>query len=233
MKLKMRTPLLVPVVAALICVPSLVGIIEAAEDAESLVLAVPLDGIVVQDDGTGTAEFSGGATTGQAGRPALPVVHLRLLLPPDVDLGTVASSLVDKTVESVPGSWAVRPLPPLMTLSGSAPIWPEGAEIVDGRDVTVYSTDALQPASHLTRFVTMKLREWRIAAVDISPFRYNPVSRELVQLKQAKLRITFERHAKFTTIRTRSAIMARQVRQDVRAMVANFDEIASEYDERP
>ncbi len=134
----------------------------------------------------GVAVFTGDDVqwVSRAGEPAVPWQVVTVALPPDADLATLHAKLVRAVFAPVDGTWAVEPTPPMATWVGEQALvaWPPGADIVDGRDVAVYGTNALWPAAHLRILNAGRLRQWKLAQLAVPLVRYNPSSRMLMRL---------------------------------------------------
>ena len=183
----------------------------------------------IVSNGLDIAVFSGAWTAGEAGQPSLPYVTVGFLLPPNADLSARTAVLVEDTVEDVPGEWDVLPEPP--PASGTNLLWPSGVEIVDGRDVAAYSTNAFMPASSLVTFTTGHAREWKLGDVRIFPYRYNPVTKRLRRIVQGRLVVTYDRiygMVKGSSVNPGMAAMFRQMAHD---HSVNFDDVVGEYDD--
>ena len=64
--------------------------------------------------------------------------------------------------------------------------------------------------------------------IRVCPFRYNPVSRQLLFLESFRVNVSFTRHAR-PTLRTRSPAMSAFVQKQVRQLAVNFSDIMYEY----
>jgi len=199
----------------------------AAEN--ELTFGLDYTAITVTTNESGEAVFGGVPLGGTSGQPGLPQVYFRILLPPDVDMASVTSTVQNTTIESVPGEWDVGPCGPVFALSPGDPIWPDGVTIVDGRDVDAYGTDALAPDSHIHATSGMQLRHWRMLAVTIAPYRYNPVSGALVWLKTGTLSVTFTRRSGVQVPASLSRT-GQRVRERIRRQVVNFETMVAEYE---
>ena len=189
---------------------------------------LPLQGVSLRRGPGGRAVFAGAPFGGHAGRPALPVRELTLLLPPNADIGSVKARIKNPVVTTMDDTWDVAPVP-LSAIGGQ--VLPEGRRIVAGRDVAAYATDAYLPGSFLGRVSSGCIREWRLAHVEVFPYRYNPASRRLQRLSSGRLVVTYGRAGTAGTARTRAAALAERVRARVRRKSCNFSAAALWYDE--
>jgi hypothetical protein len=133
---------------------------------------VPLTEVSVRQDAEGFAAFLG--TDLQflplSGEPRIPSQVIRLLLPPDAALATVSISLENPILEVVPGTWEVRPVPPLAFWDGTQVIvkFPEDKTIVDGRDSEIYENDAFFPPSFVGKATPGEIREAKVVEVPVA-----------------------------------------------------------------
>lgn len=201
-------------------------------------IRVPLPGEVTsmafaQTAGT-TATFPVASLSGNPGQPGVPRHTVRILLPADAIPKSVSVTLEGVTVETLSGSWDVEPVPPLaISAKRGEAIWPRGRRIAAGRDVDAYLTDGFTPASFLGRTHSGRLRRYRIAEVDIHPYRYNPVTKTLQRLSGGEIVVSYRtqpatRQAGGRARRSRGDVAARKM---LRKSVMNFSEFAASYDE--
>jgi hypothetical protein len=61
-------------------------------------------------------------------------------------------------------------------------VWPTDRNILDGKDVDVYSTDAFFPSTILGKVKFGSKRQYKLVEVTIWPYRYNPVTSALKKL---------------------------------------------------
>jgi len=180
----------------------------------------------------GAASFSGAPVSGRMGAPSLPRIALRVLLPPDVDLSSVRVTTENVATKTVPGDWDVTPARAIATLDGNAAI-SENTELVNGRDPEAYAVNDYTPSSFVTDLITRRVRQWRIAGIVLTPYRYNPVQRKLQQIANGTLRVHFARLPDYRMPVSRSSATERAFRRQVESLVVNFDEMVEEYKSRP
>jgi len=218
----------------LVCVAFVIGVAAAGyagdqDMIETLSVPLALNDVRVEDAGAGAAVFTGARTAGVAGCPALPRLHIRVLLPPNVDLSSVTFALADTQTEAISGEWDVAPAPRIVAPGERASA--DRSNTTEERNTIAYRSDAWQPQGFAGDLVTETVREWRIAAVVVAPYRYNPVRKQLLRLSQAKAVFTFKRLSGFKWGRSKSSATAALFRDRVRRMVANFTQAVGEYDE--
>jgi len=134
------------------------------------------------------------STATSPGSPMLPHKAYNVALPPDVVWDSLVISIVETTESSVPGVYDVAPAPPLGRLDGSGEFeWGAATNIVDGKDMDVYDQDAFLPANWVEVARTCQMRKWKFVQVRFTPFRYNPVQRQLLFCGEVSVRIEFSR----------------------------------------
>jgi hypothetical protein len=194
----------------------------------SITIPLPQTSISVATDGQGSAVFSGGPCVGNSGFPGLPLQKVTALLPPDADVSTVMVSIQNQLYETVPGSWDVLPIPPLMGGDGSGLLWPNASQIVNGRDIQTYSTNAWYPSTNLMNFSSGRQREWQLADVFIFPYQYNPVTKSINHLASANIVITYALSNKTAPVISNDNLSA-ETMQKVANKTINFSSISSLY----
>ena len=163
----------------------------------------------------------------KSGEPRIPWKVFTLLLPADVDLQSVSCKAESLTFKSVEGKYSVKPQPPVATWDEKGKtriVWPEGKEIVDGRDVSIYRTDKLWPKECVRLLRAGKLRNWKVAEIAVALARCNSLKGGLEVMSHAELAIDFK-IVKGNT-KNNPVKMAGRVRQ----LVCNFEQFADEYD---
>ncbi len=200
----------------------------ASSAGNQLRIPLPSIDVSVSNNGANTAKFSGGNLSGISGQPALPRVNVDILLPPNADLKSVNIQIENPTEEIIAGQWDVTPVPPLANNVDPTPIWPEGRTIVNGRDVVTYSTDAMVPANYIDNFDSGQKREWRIASVLLSPYKYNPVSKVISHLTGGTLVVSYQQSVVAQTASLNTAL-SQATRDAVHQQTINFDAIAPLY----
>jgi hypothetical protein len=125
----------------------------------------------------------------------------------------------------------VEPSP--LAVKGTEIIWPKASRIVNGRDLDVYQENALYPSSSIEKVLKGQMREWKFADVQVAPYRYNPVIKQLQHLDDGELVVTFHRIPQFRLARTTSPMIAGQFRDNMRQSVVNFNEMIGEYEHTP
>ena len=116
------------------------------------------------------------------GDPALPFRDINVILPPNADIASVRAELQNAQTGIVGGTHDIAPAPPAATVVDGQVIydWGPGKQIESGRNVLVYGKDELYPANNVEVVEVGNMRKWRIAKVRYYPYRYNPVSGQLL-----------------------------------------------------
>ncbi|NQT91820.1 MAG: hypothetical protein HQ559_03595, partial [Lentisphaerae bacterium] len=204
-----------------------------ARTADQVVVSLSESGgeMSIGRDSVGSAVFVGTSVGGEPGEPALPVRRIRLLLPPDADPRTVKAGIVDERTEELEATYEIEPVPPVAaSRDPQRPIWPRGRMVIKGRDVETYATDSFLPASHVGRVLAGRLRGYRLAEIEIHPYRYNPVSKKLRQLVGGQLVVSFERKRSGRARSRRRTKRSDNIRDKLRSSVVNFGEYDGSYE---
>jgi len=191
----------------------------------------------------GLASFQTGsdqAFLGQTGQPQLPFQVLHVMLPPNTNLKKIDLQLRASYVP-VEGTWQVAPVPPVATRDENGNeivVWPSDRMIVDGFDTDVYNTNAFWPAAEASLLSAGQLRRWKLAAISVPLFRYNPVTGQLLELTQADVFVQPEeektaRYANQTSGRSANMPRAKEHARAIeraRNLAVNFEQAAAAYD---
>lgn len=168
----------------------LIGIIACSIFTEEIVVDLPFDASTLRTD-VSKAQFSGTPIFGLAGEPALPVYTVTLLLPPDADPKTVSAAIISATEISLTGRYVVAPVLAYVTSDGLKAYEPK-KHIRDGKDLDVYSADALFPKNYIRFVQPGQLRDYKLLDIAVQRFKYNPVSGKLIHLKSGKLVVNYK-----------------------------------------
>lgn len=194
---------------------------------DEIIISLPQWDVIVQQDADGLFTGKHLQQLGETGEPSIPYQAITVLLPPNVYLATLKVRVISPQWEKVDGEWDIPPIPPVATWDGEKVLvmWPEGKNIVDGRDMDVYTTDAVFPAEPIGHVDTIVMRRWNMAQVFYPAYRYNPVERTLYRLSGGRLQITFDREPTKGPVATSDYIGVEQVKQ----LAINFDKAVGEY----
>ena len=116
-----------------------------------------------------------------AGMPDLPVVSRYVAIPRDANVVLNVKNMVTETVPNV----EIMPAPALPLDNNDSPMQ-------YNRDEKVYSTNAFYPAEPIMASKPMKIRDVDVVLVSVTPFQYNPVTKELIVTKKLDLEVVFE-----------------------------------------
>jgi len=156
---------------------------QSKSDAVSLVYSVTnfsIDPVVIDGQSLKRVNLPGVFLFNDAGKPDLPGTGRYIAIPQG---STPHVRIVDAQVETVQGvdlAWA--PEIPLETQK----------EMVFRKDELVYNTNAFYPASPVTISGVDQIRGTDVVMVGVTPFQYNPVTKELKIYKNIKIDLTFE-----------------------------------------
>ncbi len=116
-----------------------------------------------------------------AGMPDLPVVSSYVAIPRGSNVVLNVTHQVTETVSNVD----LIPAPEL-------PLDDDRTPMKYIRDAKVYSTDAFYPTEPIVASKPMKIRDVDVAIVSVTPFQYNPVTKELVVTRELNLEVVFD-----------------------------------------
>lgn len=172
---------------------------QAVSPVDELRIDLPQPTVTVTVDASGLAHFTGEQLLylSQSGEPALPYQVITILLPPNANPASVSVTLAQPRLSPVAGAWHVAPVPPATTWDGEQMItrWPPGKTIVDGRDVAIYQSDVFFPATISGRADAGAFRQWLLVDLPVALYRYNPVSRQLLQVTGGELIVHYTRQS--------------------------------------
>ncbi len=167
---------------------------------------------------------------GEAGDPAIPVQHIRLLLPPDVGPETVSMTL-DNLQYVTQASARIAPVPPvhIWTSTGIEALWPPGRLFENGKNTLCYKNDAFFPADHLIDSRLGEIRGWKILTVTIALLQYNPVQHKVRFLKDGILNVDYTRTRTGGAAIQESGTISSTGEKWVRPLVENYNDMVGEY----
>lgn len=154
------------------------GLALTACSCATLVHTLPDRKIGVEAHGQ-TTLFKGAPVFGAPGKPKLPQVSVSFLVPANADISDMSVSLHNLTLDTLPGSYNVEP----------AGEWQYGnqvlltnSNIVNGKDTTVYNSDAFYPQRILGTHTVGHYRQYKLVDVLINPYQYNPQTKQLCRV---------------------------------------------------
>ena len=185
---------------------------------------VRLDGVspgsykIVQDGTFNVIRMENFAMTDSPGEPMLPHKVQDILLPPNVIDSTVKLNIVSAQTRTLDGTYNIKP--------AGFPMRGDNKNIVDGRNVDVYQSDADYPASSVKLLCCSQMRKWKFARVDFIPFQYNPVSGKLTLTESVEIEISYST----SPAALKAGLMGDKVWQDVAARrFINYAEVSGSY----
>ena len=180
------------------------------------------------DEGYDILKMTGFTSMSSPGNPKLPHKIFNIVVPPDIDWTSLKLEIINISTEKLPGVYNIEPVQPDVAWTGNEYVyyWGEGKDIFDGRNRNVYEANAFFPKEILKLLSISQMRKWKFIKVDFSPFRYNPVTGELVFLKQITAKVGYTR----TGEKPNQSIMNDSVMDDVaRKVFMNYDEAKNWY----
>ena len=185
-----------PFLVRISCACALISLLATAAPGAEVVVPFTSGEAAVVDGGGGQVELQipGFSSFASPGDPALPYADTYVLLPPNANVRTARLEIKNAVEEKIPGSFDVAPTPPLVAYVDGRTIesWGSGKQIEDGRDVLVYGVSQPYPKDYATLDFDGRLGPYLLVPVRFWPYRYNPVTRDLVHLASADVAIVFE-----------------------------------------
>ena len=157
-----------------------------SSNRSNLNLRLALDNFSLQDGSRDGLEgqsivIDGIYLPNEPGKPNLPVVSRYIAIPRGATVNVSVKNQVTETMNNV----VLMPAPEL-------PLDDDATPMRYSRDEAVYSTDAFFPATPIYTSEAMKIRDVDVVILSVTPFQYNPVSRELVVTRKLDLEVAFE-----------------------------------------
>lgn len=178
-----------PTLLAAILLPAL-----AAADDGAFQIVVEADPISLWTDGSGLTRVlsESGFAAALPGQPALPRRVVRVAVPPGAS--DVAVSVEPVDAEVLPGYYDVAPAGPMAVLGERRLDWrADGRRISAGRDLGIYGSDRLFPASWGERIQGIqKLRRHRYVEVSLNPVRYRPGTGEIARAGDLRISVSYD-----------------------------------------
>jgi len=186
--------------------------------------------VKIRCGGDGAHHFHGEGLhwIGEPGQPRIPWRVTTLLLPPGTDTTTLACRLSGAVYEQHEGIFDLEPLPPPQTRTPSGTTlcrWTAGADIVDGRDRSIYGTSGFWPFERVRVLGCGRLHGWRLCEVGVPLARWDPASGTLAVLRAAELHLDYRHRPGRPDIAPGSL----RDRERVAALAINFASAAQAY----
>ena len=192
--------------------------------AETLPINLTVDAYTITKDSAGfdliTVDgYKGG---GSPGDPVLPSNIFNILVPPDILWSSLELAVVNTETETLPGTYNIAPMIPDSTSVDGVVIQDQGnATLVDGKNASIYDTDAFFPAECAKLLPYSQMRKWKFAKVYFCPVQYNPVTGIVKLIKNITLEVRYQRTGK----RMSSTVLNDKVMDGLApGMFLNYDE---------
>jgi len=141
--------------------------------------------IVKDDGGLDVIQIEGFSSTASVGNPTLPHNVYNIAVPPDIVWSSLQLEVISAVTITLDGTYDIKP--------AALPVpQQEGENIVDGKNMDVYGTDADFPENYVSLLPYSQMRKWNFTRVDFTPFQYNPVSGELTLIESVTIEISYE-----------------------------------------
>lgn len=186
-KLAILSKILVAAFIMLLTLPAVSQTFEiVSSNRSNLELSLKIDKYTFEDSHQDGVEgqsivLNGIFLPGQAGSPDLPVISRYVAIPRGANVVLNVKNQVTETVSDVD----IMPAPEL-------PLDDDKTPMKYVRDERVYSTDAFYPAEPIIASKPTKIRDVDVVIVSVTPFQYNPVTKELLVTKELNLEVVFE-----------------------------------------
>jgi len=178
------------VIAIALCLFFIVG--NAFSQTMSFTLQPGKYKILRDERGLDYIRMEGFSNFSPPGEPLLPYKVYNILLPPDVVWESLHLSIEAVETEFV-GIYTIKPAVPDSSRRGEG--WVGAMQMVDGKNLEVYSANASYPREFTQMLPYSQMRKWKFTKVKFIPFQYNPVTGELTLIKRLTIRINYTRSA--------------------------------------
>jgi len=173
-------------------------------------------------------QMEGFSATTSPGNPMLPHKVYNIAVPPDIIWSSLKLNIVSAETSVLEGTYDIKPAGPAIAWVDDKLIedWGQEKDIVNGKNMEVYGTDAEFPESYLELLPYSQMRKWKYTRVDFTPFQYNPVSQKLTLTQSVTIEITYERSG----MEPQASLMDDTVMDDVAAQIFfNYQQVKSMY----
>ncbi len=178
------------IIATIVLLSSLSAIAQTFEivnnNRSNLELRLKIDEFALEDSNVEGVEgqfitLNGIFLPNLAGMPDLPVVSRYVAIPRGADVSFNVKNQVTETLSDID----IMPAPELPLDDDRTPMTYE-------RNAEVYSTNAFYPAQPIMASQPMKIRDVDVVIVSVTPFQYNPVTKQLVVTRDLDFEVVFE-----------------------------------------
>lgn len=155
-------------------------------DRSNLELSLKIDKFTLEDSHQDGVEgksivLNGIFLPNVAGSPDLPVISRYVAIPRGANVVLNVKNQVTETITDVD----IMPAPEL-------PLDDDRTPMKYVRNEEIYSTDAFYPAEPIIASKPTKIRDVDVVIVSVTPFQYNPVTKELIVTRELNLEVVFE-----------------------------------------
>ena len=159
------------------------------------------------------------------GKPVLPCYHCTFLLPYNADLSSVAVTVTGSSEQIFPGTFELQPGKPYLV--DNQEVWSGVTALENGKDLSVYRKNAFFPRNNVFGLHTGMMRAYKLVKATVTPFSYNPVTRQLKRIRDAKVIIDY----KTVAVSPRNNYAPpNSIKNIARSLAVNFREFAVQYD---
>jgi hypothetical protein len=168
------------------------------------------------------------------GDPMLPHKVYNIVVPPDTIESSLDLRIISAETRVLEGAYDIKPASPFVTWDDDRLIeaWGEGKEIVNGRNMNIYGTNASYPEQYVKLLPPSQMRKWKFTKVDFTPYQYNPKTQKLTLVESVVIEISYEQSG----AAPEGNLMKDEVMDDVaREIFLNYEEATEwyTYDEGP
>jgi hypothetical protein len=186
-------------------------------------ISVPEKGVAIKVV-NGYAKFINNTLYGEPGCPVLPSKSYSFLVPPDADLSSVSFEIQGLTEKSLEGAFNVKPARPPMSVDG--PVWPENRNIVNGKNVDIYSSNTYYPDNYIQDVTVSQMRCYKIVRVRVYFSKYNPGSGKLKRITGGNLVVKVARNSNNVEAKYKIPMKFKKL---ARKLVINYHDMAPSY----
>lgn len=154
------------------------------------------------------------------GEPKLPFWRLRYLLPANVNAQSVSVEILKPDIGEITGEYDIAPA------ENDYEKYDIVSQFRSLAEDEIYSKNEFFPASHIYKAKNGAYREFQIVTIYLFPYRYNPVTKQMVKLNKCDLKINYtENENSFT-----SAVNCNKLHlSNLKCMVENYEEMIGTY----
>ena len=167
------------------------------------------------------------------GDPMLPVKRYCVLLPPNVDDGSIRLVISSDDFYEINVSKPIEPAPPMATESGLVVEWEEGKEIVNGKNMNIYGSDEYHPENVVEAERLSQMRQYRFVELYFYPIQYNPINGTLKIHREVSFRILYNVNVPEMSSNSEFVYVSDPVmRDDAAKMFINWNDAKKWYETR-